>query len=59
MSLAEEEENRECLYGSKFEDREVNGKWEGLCFMGPAEDGWLRVWAGGIISYLEEAEVKR
>jgi hypothetical protein len=39
--------------------REVNGKREGLCFMGPTEDGWLRVWAGGIISYLEEAEVKR
>lgn len=47
------------MYGSKFEDVEVNGKWEGLCFMGLTEDGWLRRWAGGIISYLEEAEVKR
>lgn len=28
-------------------------------FYGLTEDGWLRRWAGGITSYLEEAEVKR
>lgn len=57
MSLAEEEES--VYMARSLRTREVNGKWEGLCFMGPAEDGWLRIWAGGIISYLEEAEVKR
>lgn len=33
-------------------------KWERLCFMGPTQDEWPGRWARGIISYLEEAEVK-
>lgn len=37
MPLAEEEEKS--IYASKFQDTEVNGKWERLCFMGPTEDG--------------------
>lgn len=29
---------RESIYGSKYQDIEVNGKRERPCFMGPTED---------------------